>query len=77
MIDHLLVANSPLMLILCATVIVYVCVQSILFMKRAWNRGQEIGMEDKVMKSTILSSALFSIIPSIPILIILLMLMPV
>lgn len=75
--DYLSIANSPIMFLVCAIVIVYVLAQSVLFMRRAWKRGKEIGMSEKVMKSTVTGSALFSIVPSIPILIILVMLMSV
>jgi len=75
--DYLEVANSPLMFILCAIVILYVLVQAVLFMRRAWKHGLEVGMDSKTMKSTITSSMLFSVVPSIPILIILVMLMSV
>lgn len=75
--DYLSIANSPLMFVVCGIVILYVFGQSIFFMLRAYKRGKEIGMSDKVMKNTIVGSALFSIVPSIPILIILVMLMSV
>lgn len=75
--DYLSVANSPLMFILCGVVILYVIVQSLFFMYRAWKQGKALGMKQETLKSTIISSALFSIVPSIPILIVLVMLMSV
>lgn len=75
--DYLTIANSSLMFIACGIVIIYVLGQSLFFMHRAWKRGKEIGMDTKVMKKTISGSALFSVVPSIPILIILVMLMSV
>lgn len=75
--DYLSIANSPVMFLVCGIVILYVLGQSLFFMRRAWKRGKEIGMDPKVMKSTITGSGLFSIVPSIPILIILVMLMSV
>lgn len=75
--DYLSIANSPIMLIVCSIVILYVVVQAVMFMRRAWKHGTEIGLDKGVMKSTITGSALFSIVPSIPILIILVMLMSV
>lgn len=75
--DYLSIANSPAMFIVCSVVIIYVLAQSFLFMRRAWKHGKEIGLSRQVMKSTITGSALFSIVPSIPILIILVMLMSV
>lgn len=73
--DYLQIANSPVMFIVCGIVIIYVVLQSLFFMRRAWKHGIELGMDPAVMKSTIRQSALFSIVPSIPILIILVMLM--
>ncbi len=75
--DYLSIANSPVMFAACAVVILYVFIQSFIFMKRAWKHGKEIGMSPQVMKNTIVSSGLFSVVPSIPILIILVMLMSV
>ena len=73
--DYLAIADSPVMFIICGIVIIYVVLQSLYFMRRAWKHGIAIGMDPVVMKSTIRQSALFSIVPSIPILIILVMLM--
>ena len=75
--EYLSIANSPVMFLACGIVILYVLGQSVLFMVRAWKHGKEIGMSTQTMKSTITGSALFSIVPSIPILIILVMLMSV
>ena len=69
--DYLTIANSPVMFLLCGIVILYVLGQSVFFMYRAWKRGKEIGLTEQKMKSVITGSALFSIVPSIPILIIL------
>lgn len=73
--DHFVIANSPLMFLLCGIVILYVLGQSLFFMIRAWKHGKAIGLSTQTMKSVITGSALFSIVPSIPILIILVMLM--
>ncbi len=75
--DYLSIADSTLMAAACGIVILYVLGQSLFFMRRAWKHGKEIGMDGKVMKKTISGSALFSVVPSIPILIILVMLMSV
>lgn len=75
--DYLSIANSPLMFLVCGIVILYVLGQSVFFMYRAWKHGKKIGMDVQVMKSTVTGSALFSVVPSIPILIILVMLMSV
>lgn len=75
--DYMEIANSPLMFILCAIVIAYVVFQAVWFMRRAWRHGNAIGLDQGIMKSTVTGSALFSIVPSIPILIVLVMLMSV
>lgn len=51
--DYLSIANSPVMFIVCGIVIIYVLAQSLFFMHRAWKRGKDIGLDTKVMKSTV------------------------
>ena len=72
--EHLSVANSPLMFILVGIVIIAVCIQAVLFMRKAWKRGVEIGLDPKIMKKAMTNSAIFSIIPSLPIIIMLMVL---
>ncbi|MGL5329109.1 MAG: DUF5058 family protein [Peptostreptococcaceae bacterium] len=74
--NYMNVANGKVLFILCAIVISFVLIQSILFISKSWKRGLEIGLDKEKMKKAIVSSATFSIIPSLPILLILLMLMP-
>lgn len=50
-------------IILC--VIVFVCVQALFFMKKAWARGKELGLTTEALKNTVTSSAIFSIAPAI------------
>lgn len=72
--NFLEVANSPLMFALCFMVIAIVFAQSVLFIRTAWNRGVEVGIEKSVMKKAMTNSAIFSVIPSLPILIMLMVL---
>lgn len=51
------------MIVLC--VIIFVCVQALFFMKKAWARGLELGMTNQTLKNTVTSSALFSVAPAI------------
>ncbi len=60
--------TSPLMYILAAGVIVFVIVQSVFFIVKAWKRGRELGVESEKMKQTVISSVLFTIAPAISIL---------
>lgn len=50
-------------IILC--VIVFVCVQALFFLKKAWTRGRELGISNEALKNTVTSSAIFSIAPAI------------
>ncbi len=72
--NFLEVANSTLMFVLCSVVIVIVLIQSVLFIRVAWNRGIEIGIEKETMKKVMTNSAIFSVIPSLPIIIMLMVL---
>jgi len=67
--SHLEVANSGFMFLLCFLVIFGVTVQAVLFVRKAWKRGAELGIEKEVMKKTVINSAIFSIVPTLPILI--------
>lgn len=74
--NYLEFANSWGMFILCAIVIAFVILQSILFYKRAYHRGLEIGIPKKDLRRITRSSGIFAIVPALPILIFLLMLSP-
>ena len=75
--DYLKVANGPLLYFLASVVIVFVIFQSVVFLRMAWKRGLEIGMSRKIMIETVKSSAVFAIVPSIPIVIALIAISPV
>ncbi|QQK06908.1 DUF5058 family protein [Miniphocaeibacter halophilus] len=74
--DYLKIANSPLLFVLCFITVGFVMIQAILFMRKAWKQGIKLGMSKEIMKKTIRSSSIFSIIPSLPILLVLVVLMP-
>lgn len=65
--DYLEVTNGNLMFALCALVVFSTVVQSVLFIRRAFRRGKELGIDQSVMKKAMTNSALFSIVPSLPI----------
>lgn len=73
---HMDLANSNLMGILCGITILIVLLQPALFMITAWKRGKELDMTEEEMKSTVRSSAIFSIFPSLPIIVSYLILVP-
>ena len=60
--------NSGVMYALAALVVVFVTVQSLFFLVKAWKRGRALSIETAKMKQTVISSALFSIAPAISIL---------
>lgn len=75
--DYLNIANSPLMYILVAAGIGFVLLQSALHLRMALRRAKEINMDTKKIKNTIKSAAAFSIVPTLPIIIALITLIPV
>lgn len=60
--------TGTLMYCLAFGVIIFVIIQSVFFMVKAWKRGKEIGIEKEKMKQTVVSSVLFTIAPAISIL---------
>ena len=74
--SYLSVANGNVVFLLCGIVILFVLLQAVVFMKKAWQRGMELNMSKEVMVKVIRNSMIFSVIPTLPILIVLLILMP-
>ena len=60
--------NSTFMFILGAVVALFVTVQSIVFLRKAWKEGLRRGIEPAVMRKAVLSSAVFTLVPSLSIL---------
>ena len=71
-----LISNSGLMLILCIIPITIVIVQAVVFLNRAWKEAERIGIDKGILKKVAVNSAVFSIVPSLPIIIIMAVLMP-
>lgn len=63
------IANGNIMYLLAILVIVFVLVQSVIFLIRALREARRIGMEQGRIKKVITSSAIFSVVPSLPIII--------
>jgi len=61
--------NSTFMYILGGIVAAFVLIQSAVFMIRAYRQGLKMGIDKKKLNGAIKSSAIFSIVPSIPIVI--------
>lgn len=60
--------NSPFMYLICGGIIAFVAVVCVVFLVRSYRAGKAIGMDPKVLKRAITSSATFSVLPSIGIL---------
>lgn len=70
------VANSPLLYILAGVIVLFVLAQSLLFFRKAWKEAKRIGISSERLKKAVTSSAVFSIVPSLPIIISLFAMMP-
>ena len=66
--DFLQKANSPFMYLIGAAVVLFIIVQSFVFLIRAYRRGIKIGMDPSRLRRAATSSAIFTVIPSIGIL---------
>mgnify|MGYP000407553413 FL=1 len=74
--SHLDLATSSTMAILCGITILIVLLQPVLFIFAAVKRAKELNMSREELKEAATSSAVFSIIPSLPIIISYLILVP-
>lgn len=70
------IANSPWMFIWVAIVIALAFVQCLIYMRRAWSRALALGLEKKQIRKGVTTGVTVSIIPTLPVLIVLLSLMP-
>jgi len=59
--------NHPLLFILAGAAILFVALQSIVFLRKAWKRALEKGYSKEQLKKTAVSSAVFSIAPAVAI----------
>jgi len=60
--------NAPPIYLICGGIIAFVAVLCIVFLLRAWRAGVALGMDKTKMKRAITSSATFSLLPSVGIL---------
>ena len=60
--------NSVPMYLICGVIVAFVALICVIFLVRAYRAGKAIGMDTTKMKRTIISSATFSLVPSIGIL---------
>lgn len=61
--------NSPILFIIVAIIILAVLSQSVFFLIRALKRAKQIGISFDKLKSTIISSAIFTIAPAVSVLV--------
>lgn len=67
--EFLAKANSTPMYLLAGGIILLVLFQAFLFLIKAWNEGKKSGMDMKKLRKVIVSSATFTFLPSVAILI--------
>ena len=60
--------NSAPMYLICGSIVAFVALVCVIFLVRAYKTGAAIGMDTKKMKQTMISSATFSVLPSVGIL---------
>lgn len=70
--NYLDLANSPILFFLCAAVVLLVVIQAGLFIRKALKRGRELGMEETVLKKAMTNSVMLSLVPSLPIIVMML-----
>jgi len=60
--------NSAPMYLICGVIIAFVALVCVIFLVRAYRAGKALGMDEAVMKRTIVSSATFTVLPAVGIL---------
>ncbi len=60
--------NSPLIFLICGSIVLVVALMCVVFAVRAYRAGKAIGMDVTKMKRTIVASATFAVLPSVGIL---------
>lgn len=67
--EFLAKANSAPMYILVIAILLLVVLQAVIFLVRSWRQGKKIGMDMKILKKIAVSSASFTALPSVALLI--------
>ena len=70
------VANSSVMAIFCGLAILFVLVQAVIFFRIAWKQALQLGFTKSDLMKVVKSSAVFSVVPSLPIIISYMILLP-
>ena len=66
--DYLSKVNSGWFYLIVALVLTYITIMCVVFLVKSYRAGIKIGMDKEVLKKTIISSATFTLLPSISIL---------
>lgn len=66
--NYLESVNASYFYMLVAGILAFVVVMCLIFLLKSYNEGKKIGMDEKVLKKVIVSSATFTLLPSISIL---------
>lgn len=66
--DYLSQANSKALYLMVGAILLFVVISCILFIRKSYRAGIQMGMDRKVLRTTITASALFTILPSVSIL---------
>jgi len=61
--------NSPVLFIMVGIIVALVLLQSVFFLIKALKRAKELGIDDKKIKKTVLSTSIFTIAPAVAIVI--------
>ncbi len=60
--------SSPTMYLICGGIIAFIAIVCVVFAVRAWRAGKAIGMDTAVLRRVVTSSASFSVLPAVGIL---------
>ena len=66
--DYLNSVNAPVLYLLVAVILAFITIMCLVFLIKSYRAGIKIGMDKKVLKKTITSSATFTLLPSLSIL---------
>ena len=66
--QYLSAVNAPVFYLVVAGVLTFITIMCVLFLVKSYKTGLQIGMDEKVLNKTIVSSAMFTLLPSISIL---------
>jgi hypothetical protein len=74
--DYLHIANNSLLYIMAVIIVVYIFVQTVVFMKKGWKEALRLGVSRETLVNTVKTSISISILPSIPIVLSVFILVP-